>query len=183
MSTLPSATLISHALPVKRIGAPGKASAMKWPLDLGLVNEKGYPHRGSIDFASISLTPTTGTLLVRGIFPNPEGSIMPGLYARLRIPVISAKGLLIPQEAVSHDLRGPYVLVVNRENKIERRNVTTGSQEDFFQVIRSGLGGEEWVVIKGIQRAIPGRPVSPERVSLQEQTAAAQDRQSGSAMP
>ena len=158
---------------------PGKASAMKWPLDLGLVSEKGYPHRGSIDFASISLTPTTGTLLVRGIFPNAEGSIMPGLYARLRIPVISAKGLLIPQEAVSHDLRGPYVLVVNRENKIERRNVTTGSQEDFFQVIRSGLGGEEWVVIKGIQKAIPGRPVSPERVGLQEQTAAAP----GSAIP
>ncbi len=152
---------------------PGKASAMKWPIDLGLVDEKGYPHRGSIDFASISLTPTTGTLLVRGIFPNPEGSIIPGLYARIRIPVISAKGLLIPQEAVSHDLRGPYVLVVNRENKIERRNVTTGSQVALFQVIRSGLGEEEWVVIKGIQRAIPGRPVSPERISLQEQTAAA----------
>ena len=104
---------------------------------------------------------------------------MPGLYARIRIPVISGNGLLIPQEAISHDLRGPYVLAVNRENKIERRNVTTGSQEAIFQVIRSGLGGEEWVVVKGIQRAIPGRSVSPERLGLQEPTAAAPARQSG----
>ncbi len=73
---------------------------------------------------------------------------MPGLYARIRIPVISGPALLIPQEAVSHDLRGPYLLVVNRENKVERRNVATGSQEALFQVIRAGLGEEEWVVSK-----------------------------------
>jgi RND family efflux transporter MFP subunit len=151
--------------------SPGKAQALKRPVDLGLVNEKGYPHRGSIDFASISLTPTTGTLLVRGLFPNPDGAIMPGLYARIRMPVITGPGLLIPQEAVNHDLRGPYVLVVNQKNKVERRNVTIGSQEPWFQVIQAGLGKDEWVVIKGVQKAILGRAVSPEKISFKEQAA------------
>jgi RND family efflux transporter MFP subunit len=160
--------------------SPGKAYALKWPLELGLGNEKGYPHRGSINFASISLTPTTGNLLVRGIFPNPEGKILPGLYARIRIPVFTGPGLLIPQEAVGRDLRGPYLLVVNKENKVERRNVTTGAQEAFFQVIRAGLGEEERVVIKGLQKAMPGRSVSPEKIDLREPPAPANP---GSAKP
>ncbi len=151
--------------------SPGKAYALKWPVDLGLANERGYPHRGSIDFASITLTPTTGTLLVRGVFPNPNGTIMPGLYARVRIPLISGPALLIPEEAVGRDLQGPYVLVVNGGNKVERRNVTMGSQEASLQVIRAGLGEDEWVVIKGTQRAMSDRPVSPERLSLKERTA------------
>jgi RND family efflux transporter MFP subunit len=151
--------------------SPGKAYSLKWPIDLGMVNEKGYPRRGSIDFASITLTPTTGTLLIRGVFPNPEGAITPGLYARVRIPLTSRPALLIPQEAVGRDLRGAYVLVVNGENKVERRNVTVGGQEAGFQVIRAGLSENDWVVIKGIQRAVPDRPVTPDRFSLMEQDA------------
>ena len=151
--------------------SPGKAHTLKWPVDLGLVNETGFPHRGSIDFASISLTPTTGTLLVRGIFPNPEGMIMPGIYARIRIPTVAGPALLVPQEAVGHDLRGAYLLVVNGENKVERRNVTTGAREDQFQVIRAGLREDEWVVIKGTLRAVLDKPVNPEKFNLKGGTA------------
>ncbi|HVN95575.1 MAG TPA: efflux RND transporter periplasmic adaptor subunit [Syntrophorhabdaceae bacterium] len=146
--------------------SPGKAYTLNWPVDLGLSNEKGYPHRGVIDFASISVTPTTGTLLVRGIFPNPESAIMPGLYARVRIPLATGTGLFIPQEAVGHDLQGPYVLVTGSENRIERRNVTVGAEQGPLQVVRAGLSPDEWVVVKGLQRAAPGKPVTPEKISL-----------------
>src|SRR5208283_4054856 len=59
---------------------PGQAQANPLPVDLGLPNEKDYPHPGHLDFAATTLTPTSGTLLVRGIFSNPEGKILPGLY-------------------------------------------------------------------------------------------------------
>ena len=65
--------------------------ARKWPVSMGVLNEKGYPHEGILDFASISLTSTTGTLQMRGVFPNPDGKIMPGLYARLRVPLARKK--------------------------------------------------------------------------------------------
>jgi RND family efflux transporter MFP subunit len=148
--------------------SPQKAQTLKWPVDLGLANETGYPHRGSIDFASISLTPTTGTLLVRGVFPNPEGAIMPGLYARIRMPTRAGPALLIPQEAVSHDLQGAYLLVVNGENKVERRNIVTATRKDQFQIIRGGLGENDWVVVRGTQKVALGKPANPEKMNLKE---------------
>ena len=68
-------------------GIPGQGRRQEMAGLRGLPNEEGYPHQGQLDFASISLTPTTGTLLMRGIFPNPDGKILPGLYARVRVPV------------------------------------------------------------------------------------------------
>ena len=68
------------------------------PLYLGLANEEGYPHQGYLDFAGISLNPTTGTLPLRGVFPNPEGMILPGMFARVRVPVTHDKSaLLVPR--------------------------------------------------------------------------------------
>ena len=95
---------------------PGQARDVEWPVFVGVLNEKGYPHKGQLDFASISLTPTTGTLLLRGIFPNPDGKILPGLYARVHVPVKEGAAFLVPQEAVGYDQRGSYVLVVNEKN-------------------------------------------------------------------
>jgi RND family efflux transporter MFP subunit len=138
--------------------------AIKRPVAMGVLQEKGYPHEGILDFASISLTPTTGTLLMRGTFPNPEGRIMPGLYARVRVPVRERSALLVPQEAVGYDQSGSFVLVVGPENNIVRRaGVKTGGIVDHMRVIDEGLDRDRWVVVKGLQKAIPGRPVTPER--------------------
>ena len=68
--------------------SPLETEKIKVPLYLGLANEEGYPRLGYLDFAAISLAPTTGTLQMRGIFPNPEGKIMPGMYARLRGAIV-----------------------------------------------------------------------------------------------
>ena len=142
---------------------PGQTRKVEWSVFLGLLNEQGYPHKGELDFASISLTPTTGTLLMRGVFPNPDGKIMPGLYARVRVPVKKGPALLVPQEAIGYDQRGSYVLIVNEQNVVQRFSVRTGTTVDHLQVVEEGLTGEEWVVIKGIQKAVPGRKVTPEK--------------------
>jgi RND family efflux transporter MFP subunit len=145
---------------------PGQAPAKAWPVYIGLPNEKEYPHRGRLDFASISLTPTTGTLLLRGIFSNPDGKILAGLYARVHVPVKEKVAFLVPREAIGYDQRGSYVLAINQENGVERFGVRTGTKVDNLRVIEEGLTGKEWVVIKGTQKAIPGRRVTPEKQDL-----------------
>jgi RND family efflux transporter MFP subunit len=145
---------------------PEQAHAKKWPVFAGLTSEEGYPHEGRLDFASISLTSTTGTLLMRGIFSNPEGKILPGLYARVRVPVKKGPALLVPQEAIGYDQRGSYVLIVNEQNVVQRVGVKTGTSVDRLQVVEEGLAGKEWIVFKGVQKAIPGRQVTPEKQDL-----------------
>ncbi len=142
---------------------PGQAERKKWPMFVGLPNEPGYPHEGRIDFASISLTPTTGTLLLRGILPNPGGKILPGLYARVQVPIRKTAYPMVPQEAVQFDQLGSYVWIVNDKNVVERRNVETGPIVGTERAIAKGLTGDEWVIVKGQLRAAPGRQVKPER--------------------
>jgi RND family efflux transporter MFP subunit len=144
-------------------GIPGLTRSKRVPVLVGLPTEEGYPHRGYLDFAAISVTTTTGTLLVRGVLPNPDGEILPGLYARVRLPVeeVSA-ALLVPQKAVGYDQIGSYVLVVNDKDMVERRNVKTGPVAKGSIVIDQGLTGNERVVVEGLLYAVPGREVTPE---------------------
>ena len=143
--------------------APGNYQDRKWPVFAGVLNENGYPHKGHLDFASISLTATTGTLLMRGTFANPDGKILPGLYAQVHVPVKEGPALLVPQEAIGYDQRGSYVLAVNENQMVQRLTIRTGAQVDHLRVVEEGLTGKEWVVTKGIQKAIPGKQVTPER--------------------
>ena len=147
--------------------SPEAASRNKWPVYFGLANEKGYPHKGRLDFSAISVTATTGTLLLRGIAANPKGTVVPGLFARVRVPVGKIKNaLLLPAAALAFDQQGPYVLVVNDKNVVERRGVKLGTEVDSFRVIEKGLQGGEWVVVEGGIKAIPGRPVQPEKKEI-----------------
>jgi RND family efflux transporter MFP subunit len=146
---------------------PGRTRKVAWSVFLGLLNDEGYPHKGELDFASISLTPTTGTLLMRGIFPNPDDTIMPGLYARVRVPLKTKMGLLVPEVAISNDQQGSYVFIVNEKNVVERRGVKTGPIVDSLRGIEEGLKGEEWVIVKGLLKAAPGRQVTPEQEGVQ----------------
>ena len=145
------------------VGIPGQTQSKKLPVLVSLPNEEGYPHQGYLDFAAVSLTTTTGTLLVRGVLPNPDDKILPGLYARVRLPVEEqSAALLVPQKAVGYDQIGSYVLVVNDKNVVERRNVKTGPVVNGSIVIEEGLTGNERVVVEGLLYAVPGREVAPE---------------------
>jgi RND family efflux transporter MFP subunit len=144
-------------------GMPGPTDTRKWPVHAGLPSEEAYPHQGHLDFAAISLTTTTGTLLMRGVLPNPDGKMLPGLYARVRVPLERRASLLVPEVAIGHDQQGAYVLVVNEKNVVERRNVTTGPAVESRRAIDGGLTGEDWVIVNGLLKAAPGRQVTPER--------------------
>jgi RND family efflux transporter MFP subunit len=136
----------------------------KYPAHVGLADETGYPHEGYLDFAAISLNPTTGSLQLRAILPNPDAVILPGLFARVRVPIAEEKSaLLVPETALGYDQMGPFVRVVNDKNVVERREVKLGNQVDTDRVILDGLQGDEWVVVSGLLRAIPGRTVTPEK--------------------
>ncbi|MCK9374657.1 MAG: efflux RND transporter periplasmic adaptor subunit [Syntrophobacterales bacterium] len=145
--------------------SPAQAQQLNIPLSLGLANETEYPHKGRFDFASISLTPTTGTLLLRGIFPNPDGKILPGAFARVRVPIVGTEktALVVPEVALAYDQLGPYVLLVNENNVVQHRSVKLGVRVDSSRVIQAGLTGDEWVIIQGQIRAFPGKKVTPIR--------------------
>jgi RND family efflux transporter MFP subunit len=138
----------------------------KVPVFFGLLDEQGWPHEGTLDFASLSVAPTTGTLQVRGIFPNPAGGarapVLPGLFVRVRVPLGAARpALLVPGEAIRFDQQGEYVLLVGQGDVVERRRITTGAQVGESFVVTSGLEATDRVVSEGLSRAVPGKKVTP----------------------
>ena len=136
------------------------------PATFGMLSEDGYPHQGHLDFASIGLTPTTGTLQVRAIFPNRDAAVLPGLFARVRISALArTDALLVPGDAVRFDQQGEYVLVVNAKNIVERRGVKTGLQVGDRLVISEGLQADDAVIVEGLLQAVPGREVNPQPVA------------------
>jgi RND family efflux transporter MFP subunit len=143
--------------------SPLETEKIKVPLYLGLANEEGYPRQGYLDFAAISLAPTTGTLQLRGVFPNPDGKIVPGMFARIRGAVVGkpVDDLLVPAVALGYDQQGFYVLVVDEQNLVQRRAVTVGSEVGDKRVVKEGLNGQEWIITEGMLRAFPGKPVNP----------------------
>ena len=136
----------------------------KIPLQLALANETGFPHEGHLDFVDATVDPETGTMQLRGIFPNPGPPfiLIPGMFARVRLPIAERENaLLVTERALGQDQGGRYLLVVGVENKVEQRYVKIGALRNGKRVIIEGLKPEDLVVVKGIQRAIPGAKVTP----------------------
>ncbi|HUA35353.1 MAG TPA: efflux RND transporter periplasmic adaptor subunit [Candidatus Binataceae bacterium] len=143
-----------------------RVTAQQIPAYFGLLNESGYPREGRLDFASISVAPTTGTLQLRAIFPNKELDVLPGLFVRVRVPAQEKRdALLVPGDAVSFDQQGEYVLVVDSKNIVERRTVKTGAQVGDRLVIEEGLKPDDKVIVEGLLQAIPGHEVNPQQAS------------------
>ena len=144
------------------------------PISYALINEEGFPHNGLLDFASLTVEPTTGTLQLRATIPNPLLNLFPGLFVRVRVPTAERRGaLIVPGDAVSFDQQGEYVLIVNDKNQVERRGVKTGAQTGEGLVIEEGLKPGDWVIVEGGLEAIPGREVKPNRVETPLRSASA----------
>ena len=143
--------------------APAQEVAL--PLGMGLATEEGYPHEGRLDFAESGVDAGTGTLQLRGLFANPGGVpvILPGLFARVRMPLGEPKdALLVTERAIGSDQVGRYLMVLDAENRVDKRPVRIGPTVDGLVVIAEGLRADERVVVNGIQRARPGAKVDPE---------------------
>jgi RND family efflux transporter MFP subunit len=133
------------------------------PVDVGLVTEQGFPHRGQIDFVENTLDPKSGTLTVRATLPNPPPyALQPGLYARVRVSMGTREGaILVPERALGEDQGGQFLLVVNQDNVVEHRPVKVGPKVGDQFVIESGLRAGERFIVEGLQKARPGSKVNP----------------------
>jgi RND family efflux transporter MFP subunit len=152
----------------------------KQPVYVALADEEGFPHQGSIDFWDNRLDQNTGTITVRAVLPNPDLLLAPGLFARVRVPAGDKyKALMLPPEAVGSDLSQQFVFVVDDQNLVQYRKVTPGPIIDGWRVIRDGLQPDDWVIVKGVQRAKTGAKVDPikqDSAGLQPSLSAAPER-------
>jgi len=145
----------------------------KVPVLMGLQGEDGFPHPGTINFVDNQVNPTTGSILVRGVFANPKLKgghrlLLPGRFVRIRLPIgIPHRALLVIDRAVASDQGRKYVFVLDAKNRVQARRITTGAlQDDGLRVIEEGLKPDDWVVSGGILQARPGREIRPERVPM-----------------
>ena len=139
------------------------ADLSKIPIEVGLQTEVGFPHIGKADYASPTLTASTGTLPARGIFANETGALLPGAFVRVRIAIGGQRAaLLVPDVALGSDQGGRYLLVIGRDNIVEERSVTIGPLIDGMRVIESGLGAKDRVAVTGLMKAVPGEKADPQ---------------------
>jgi membrane fusion protein, multidrug efflux system len=129
-----------------------------------LVLEDGTPYRiiGKLNFVDLSFDEATGTAALRAEFPNPQRTLIPGQFVRVRVEAgVQAKGLRIPQRAVTVTPQGATVLVVGPKDIVESRPVKVGPLEGDSWIIESGLAAGDRVIVDGLQKARPGSPVKP----------------------
>jgi RND family efflux transporter MFP subunit len=169
-------------LKVKRLIESGKMqSARKTAVEIrlglsdedqeGASDEERFPHLGTINFIDNRQDPATGTLRLRGVFPNPQKLISPGMFVRIRVPIGAPhEAILVPDRALAQDQGRKYVFVVDATNKPARRYVTIGTlirsekSQDSLRVIAEGLAKDERVVVDGLQKIRLGEKVTTEEL-------------------
>jgi RND family efflux transporter MFP subunit len=155
------------------------ADLRKVPVDVGLSDEQGFPHRGTIEYVAPALDPATGTLLVRGILPNPDRVFLPGFFVRMRLPMgkVDRNALLVPDRALQTDQGGQYLLVLDNHDVVRQHYVQVGSLIGALRVITSGLAPEDRVVVGDLWRATPGVKVTPQPTTIEAVTGSAGPKQ------
>jgi RND family efflux transporter MFP subunit len=148
-------------------GARPSTRDFKNPVFVGTADEQGFPHQGFMDFVDNQIDRGTGTIQWRGIVPNPDGLLAPGLFVRLRL-VGSGRyhALLIPDDAVQSDQAQKFVWVVDGDNRVRYRQVTCGTLHDGLRVVTEGLTPADRVIVHGVQRARPDIVVEPEEQTI-----------------
>ncbi|HEU4429343.1 MAG TPA: efflux RND transporter periplasmic adaptor subunit, partial [Myxococcota bacterium] len=137
------------------------------PVLLGLADEDGFPHRGEMDFVDNALDPRSGTMRARAVFANPNATLVPGMFARVRLPGSGRyQALLLPDEAIGTDQSERFVLVVDAERRAQHRVVETGPETAGLRVIRKGIAPDDLVIVRGLQLARAGEPVTLHPVEI-----------------
>jgi multidrug efflux system membrane fusion protein len=142
-------------------------SANTTPVQMALINEEDFPHKGHIDFIDNQVNPETGTIRARAVFDNAKGELLPGLFSRVRL-VGSATydGILIDDRAIGTDLSNKFVLVLDDNNVVQYRSITLGEKINGLRIVKSGLNQGDKIVVNGLQRVRPGTPVNAEIVEM-----------------
>ena len=128
-----------------------------------LIMEDGtaYPLAGTLQFRDVTVDPTTGSVILRLVFPNPQGILLPGMFVRAVVQEgVNKQAILIPQQAVSRDPKGnPLTLIVDDQNKVQLRMLTLDRAIGDQWLVSSGLARGEQVIMEGTQKVKPGAPV------------------------
>jgi multidrug efflux system membrane fusion protein len=137
------------------------------PVRIGLANEEGFPHMGTMNFVDNQVNSQTGTIRARAVLDNQEGLFTPGLFARVQL-LGSAEysAILIDDSAVNTDQNQKYVLVLGPNNQIEYRRIKPGRVIDSLRIVREGLRAGDVIVVSGTQRVHPGVTVTPQVVKM-----------------
>ncbi|MCE9533866.1 MAG: efflux RND transporter periplasmic adaptor subunit [Planctomycetes bacterium] len=155
----------------KKTPAEAKGVKLKIPVELAVAGEDNFPYTGYVDFVDNRVDPATSSIKVRAKFDNPKGpdgrrALTVGLFARIRVTLADpTPAILVADRAILTDQSIKYVLVVNKEknNVVERVDIKASDrlQEDGRRAVESGLKGDEWVIVEGVNRARPGVTVNP----------------------
>jgi RND family efflux transporter MFP subunit len=152
-----------------REAAHGAPDGTRNPVQVGLADENGYPHQGTMVFVDNALDPATGTIRNRALLDNHERSFTPGLFARIRLlGGARHEAVLVNDSAIGTDQTVRYVLVVGAGDKVEYRPVQLGPVIDGLRVVQSGLAAGETIVVNGLQRVRPGGQVQAQHVAMRE---------------
>ena len=144
----------------------GERSASSNAVRVGLADEQGYPHEGTVDFTDPQVDPTTGTIRIRAILDNAERRFTPGLFARVQLEgARESVALLIDDKAVLTDQDRKYVYVVGADNTAQRKDVELGRMADGLRIVTAGLTEQDRVIVDGVQKVfMPGMPVNPQTI-------------------
>lgn len=139
------------------------------PVELGLANEAGYSRSGTVASVDNRLDTSSSTIRVRARFDNPDGTLVPGLYARIKVGGGAPhRALLVEEAAIGTDQDKKFVLAVGADGRVAYRPVTLGELHGNLRVIASGLAAGDRIVVRGIQRVRPGETVRPRMVAMDE---------------
>jgi RND family efflux transporter MFP subunit len=156
----------------RRLVKEGKLSSSQGgdlPVYLKLQDEKGFPHEGAINFTDNAYDSSTGTLLVRGTFRNPDGFLVPGNFVRVRLPSSPKyNALLVAERAIGSDQDEKLVYVVDAGNVARLRHITIGPVADGLRVVKSGLRPDDVVIVNGIIKVHPNSLVKTEQGKMEE---------------
>jgi multidrug efflux system membrane fusion protein len=137
------------------------------PVEIGLPDERGFPHRGRLDFLDNRLDQGTATLRARAVIANAAGLFSPGLFARVRVTGTAPyPAVLLPDAAIGTDQTNKFVYVVGEDGSVARRDIRLGPLHEGMRVVREGIAAADWVIVRGLQRARPGGKVTPQRERL-----------------
>jgi RND family efflux transporter MFP subunit len=152
-------------LKLKSTPAGGKAQTVR----MALANEQGFPHEGRLDFVDNRLNAQTGAIRLRASFDNSKGQFTPGLAAKLQLEDATAySAVLVPERAVGTDQTKKFVFVVGGDGQAQQREVKLGTLKDGMRVVRGPVKPGENVVVDGLQRVIPGVPVQPQVLKVDD---------------
>ena len=142
------------------------------PCYMQLADEKDFPHVGKIDFVENRVDSSTGSIKVRGVFPNADLMLTGGLFVRIRVPVSeSYRAVLVPEQAIGTDQNIKFAYVVGADNIPQRKSLVLGAQRGAMRVVKSGIEANQKVIYRGLQLVKPGKSVTPETVELSIQSA------------